>query len=187
MENNCIQMAASGGHAVAYTLNPIFAAVFHQWLHEYCPLKRQLSLACQRNTYLWRTLQIIVQRCQIAVPRWPNDISSVADNVIFKNRTQNIGCVARNAVANILLFNFCEQKLAQHSPITIAIGCNGLTLLIFETKWPNYNSEPNDHQTKTRFVCVGFPMYACGFSGLQRPKWDSSEKMIYFCPSRHVL
>ena len=30
------------------------AALFHQWLHEYCPLKRQLPLACRRNTYLWR-------------------------------------------------------------------------------------------------------------------------------------
>ena len=39
LENNFIQMAASAGHAV-----------FHQWLHEYCPLKRQLSLACRRNT-----------------------------------------------------------------------------------------------------------------------------------------
>ena len=54
MENNFIQMAAS-----AYTIGPIFkhiielcAVVFHQWLHEYCALKRQLSLACWRNTYL---------------------------------------------------------------------------------------------------------------------------------------
>ena len=56
MENNFIQMAASAGHAVAYTIGPIFkhigAAVFHQWFYEYCPLKRHLSLACQRNTYL---------------------------------------------------------------------------------------------------------------------------------------
>ena len=56
MENNFIQMAASAGHAVAYTIGPIFkqlcAAVFPQWLHEYCPLKRQLYLACRPNTYL---------------------------------------------------------------------------------------------------------------------------------------
>ena len=26
--------------------------VFHQWLHEHCPLKRQLYPACRRNTYL---------------------------------------------------------------------------------------------------------------------------------------
>ena len=59
MENNFIQMAASAGHAVAYTIGLIFkhiillcAAVFHQCLHEYCPLKRQLSLAWRRNTYL---------------------------------------------------------------------------------------------------------------------------------------
>ena len=89
------------------------AAVFHQWLYEYCPLKRQMS----------QIGQIIVQRCQLlAAPRWPNDISSAADNAIFKNRAQNIecsfDCVARSAVllkpnvANILLLNFCEQKSA---------------------------------------------------------------------------
>ena len=59
-----------------------------------------------------------------------NDISSVADDAIFKNRAQNIecifGCVARRAVllksnvANILPFNFCEHKFVQHGPITIA-------------------------------------------------------------------
>ena len=36
MENNFITMAASAGHAVVYTIGPIF----HQWLQEYCPLKR---------------------------------------------------------------------------------------------------------------------------------------------------
>ena len=51
-------MAASAGHAVAYTIGPIFkhiidcSAVFLQWLQEYCPLKRQLSPACRRNSYL---------------------------------------------------------------------------------------------------------------------------------------
>ena len=56
-EKNFIQMAASAGHAVVYTIGPIIkhyrlrAAVFHQWLYEYCPLKPQLSLACWRSTY----------------------------------------------------------------------------------------------------------------------------------------
>ena len=43
MENNFIPMAASAGHAVAYAVGLIFkhiidicAAVFHQWLYEYC-------------------------------------------------------------------------------------------------------------------------------------------------------
>ena len=127
-------------------------AVFHQWLQEYI----LESINC-----LWLvgvtlisdgTPQIIVQRCQIPAPRRPNDISSAADNAIFKNRTQNIecsfGCVARIAallksnVANILLFNFCDQKFVQHGPITIAIDCNGLSLLIFEEKWPNYAAGP---------------------------------------------
>ena len=61
MENNFIQMPASAGHLVAYMIGPIFkhiiehiicAGVFHHWLLEYCRLKRQLSLACRRNTYL---------------------------------------------------------------------------------------------------------------------------------------
>ena len=100
----------------------------------------------------WRegTPQIIVQRCQILAPRWSNDISSAADNAIFRTRALNIecsfGCMTHSAVllkpnvANILLFNFSEQKFVQHGPITIAIDCNGLSLLIFEQKWPNYSS-----------------------------------------------
>ena len=46
------------------------------------------------------------------------------------------------SVANILVFNFCEQKFIQHGPITITIDCNGLLLLIFEEKWPNYAAGP---------------------------------------------
>ena len=56
MENNFIDMVVSAAHAAAYTIGPIFKqiidCVFHQWLHEYCPSKRQLSLACRRSTYL---------------------------------------------------------------------------------------------------------------------------------------
>ena len=83
---------------------------------------------------------------------WPNNISSAANNAIFQNRVQNIdcsfGCVVLSAVllqsnvANNLLFNFGEKKLDQHGPITIIIGCNRLSLLIFEEKWPNYACGP---------------------------------------------
>ena len=57
MENNFIQMAASAGHAVAYTIAPIFKHItdcvqLYFTNGKYCPLKRQLSLACRRNTYL---------------------------------------------------------------------------------------------------------------------------------------
>ena len=114
---------------------------------------------------------IILQQCQIAAPRWPNDIISAADNAIFKNRAQNIecsfGCVASSAVflkpnvANIFLFNFCAQKFIQLGPIAIAIDCNGLSLLIFEEKWPNYASSrksvPNSESFWERLlfnVCV---------------------------------
>ena len=78
-----------------------------------------MSPACRRNTYLWRhptNNSSMVLNC-----------SSAADNAIFTNRAQNnecsFGCVA-------LLFNFCEQKFFQHGPVTIAIDCNGLSLLI---------------------------------------------------------
>ena len=103
----------------------------------------------------------------------------------------NIECsfVARSAFllkpndANMLLFNFCEQKFVHRGPITVAIDCNGLFLLIFEEKWPN------PHQTVTRFGCVGFLIYMYGFFVPQmrqfclftyppRSKWASSEKMI---------
>ena len=111
------------------------------------------------------TPQIILQLSQIIAPRWPNDISSTADNAIFKNRAQNIECSfgTRSAVllklniANIILFNFCEQKFVQHYPITIAIDCNGLSLLIFEEKWPNYASGPKSVPNSDSFwVCLLF-------------------------------
>ena len=121
MENNFIQMAASAGHVVAYTNGLIFKYIID------CV---QLYFTNGfMNTVLWSvnclwflavtlifdgTPQIILQRCQIVAPRWPNDIFSAADNAIFKNSVQNIecsfGCVARTAVllkpnvANILLF-----------------------------------------------------------------------------------
>ena len=82
-------------------------------------------------------------------------------NAIFKNRALNIecsfGCVARSAVllklkvANILLFNFYEQKLVQHGPITIAIDSNGLSLLSFKEKWPNYAPGPKSGSNSDSF------------------------------------
>ena len=43
MENNFIQMTASG-RSNFLVRHRLWAAVFHQWLHEYCPLWHQLSL-----------------------------------------------------------------------------------------------------------------------------------------------
>ena len=58
---------------------------------------------------------------------------------LFKRIHNHIRSAEGN-VDNILLFNFCEQKFVQHVPITIAIDCNCLSLLIFEEKWPNCNN-----------------------------------------------
>ena len=64
-------------------------------------------------------------------------------------------------ISNILLFNFCEQKLVQHFPITIAIDCNAFSLLIFAEKRPNYASGPKSAPNSNSFwvrrlfnVCV---------------------------------
>ena len=61
MENNFIQMAASADHAVTYTNGPIFKQIidcvqlyFTNGLTNIVLISRQLSLACRRNTYLWR-------------------------------------------------------------------------------------------------------------------------------------
>ena len=114
------------------------------------------------------------KRCQIAAPRWPKDISFAAENAIFKNTLQNIecsfGCVARSDVllkpnvANILLFNCCGQQFVQHGLLTIAIECNVLFLLILKKNSPIMPLDQNPHQTVTRFGCIGFSMYAYGFS-----------------------
>ena len=95
-------------------------------------------------------------------------------------------------IANILLFNFFEQKFVQHGPMRIALDWNGLFLLIFKEKnGPIMPLNQNLHQTVTRFGCVGFSMHACGFAVPQMrqfclfpyppsSKWASSEKMIFF-------
>ena len=59
--------------------------------------------------------------------------------------------VALSCCNQILLFNFCEQKFVQHGPLTIAIDCNGLYLLIFEDKWPNYASRPKSAPNSDSF------------------------------------
>ena len=59
--------------------------------------------------------------------------------------------VEEKDVGNNLLFNFYKQKFVRHGPITIAIGCNGLFLLIFKEKWPNYASGPKSAPNNDSF------------------------------------
>ena len=139
----------------------------------------------------------------MAVPRWINDISFAADNAIFKNRAQNIECsfgfVARSTilvkpnVANIFLFNFCEQKFVQHGPITITIDCNGLFLLIFEEKWPNYASAPNSDpfRVRTGFLCPKCDNFACLHTRQDQnefhlKRWFFFAKIGIFCKVIHI-
>ena len=110
-----------------------------------------MSLACRCNTYLW-------WHPTNNSPTWPNNSSSAADNVIFRNGAQNIecsfGCMVRCAVllksnvANILLFSFCERKFFQHGPIT-ASPCS-----FSKKNGPIMPLDQNPHQTVTRFGYV---------------------------------
>ena len=96
-------------------------------------------------------------------------------------------------VANILFFNFCEQEFVQHGPITIAIDCNGLYLLILKEKWPNYASGLKSASNSDLFwvrrlfnVCVRI-FCASNMKILlvyipPRSKWTSSENMSFFLP-----
>ena len=115
--------------------------------------------------------QIIIQQCQIAVPKWPNNNSSA-----LIMRSSKTGCKTSSVasavwhvvppllkpnVVNILLFSFCEQRFVQHGSITITIDCNGISLLIFEEKCPNYASGPKSTPKSDSFwvrwffnVCV---------------------------------
>ena len=80
----------------------------------------------------------------------------------MQNIECTFGCVARSAVLlkpnvnNILLFNFCEQKFVEHGLITIAIDCNGLSVLIFKERCSNYafgpKSAPNSDSFWVRWL-----------------------------------
>ena len=150
---------------------------------------------------------ITVQRCQITAPWWRNDISSTADNAIFKNRAQNnecsFGCMARSAVllkpnvVNVLLLYLCEQKFVQHGPTTIAIDCNGPSMLIFEEKWPNYACGPKSAPNSDSFwvrrlfnVCVQvFCAPKCDNFAFLHTRQDQNELHLKrcFCQNRHLL
>ena len=128
-----------------------------------------------------------------------------------KNREQNIecsfSCVARSAVllksnvANILPFNFYEKKkFVQNGPITIAIDCNGLSLLAFSKKnGPIMPSGPKSAPNSDLF-CVRRLLNVCErvfcapnatillvYIAAKIKMSFSFGKMIFFCQNRHLL
>ena len=84
MENNFIQMAASAGHVFFKHIIDCVQLYFTNGFTDIVGVTLIFD----------GTPQIIVQRCQIAVPKWPNDISPAVDNEIFKNRAQNIAALS---------------------------------------------------------------------------------------------
>ena len=59
----------------------------------------------------------------------------------------------------ILLFNFCEHSWTWSTLTVTAFSCS-----FSKKNNPIMPLEQNPHHTVTRFGCVGFSMYACGFS-----------------------
>ena len=100
MENNFIQMASSAGHAVQTTRLDQFLSTLSIVCIYISPMasgilsfKAPIVSGFDGIILIFDGIpQIIVQRCLIAAPRWPNDNSSAADNAIFENRVQNIEC-----------------------------------------------------------------------------------------------
>ena len=77
----------------------------------------------------------------------------------FRKRCKNIdcyvGCVTsgivllKHNVVHVILFNFWKPKFVKYWTVMLAIDRNGISLLIFEEKWPNNatvpKSAPNSH------------------------------------------
>ena len=172
-----VQSSATAGHAVAYTIGPIFKHII-----DCVQLYFTNSINCLRFVSDWR------QRCQIAATKWPNDISSAADNAIFKSRAQNI----ENKCCQYPLLQFLLTIIVQHSSITIAIDCNGLTLFIFEEKWPKSATNSDSFWVRRLFnVCVRF-FYALNATILlvyipAEIEMSFIWKDDFFCQNRHLL
>lgn len=111
--------------------------VFHNWLlHKWCLWLGGLTIIVEG------TPQIIVQRCQI----------TAGDQLIY-DFLKPFG-----NIADILLYNFCEQKICSTWPDKgTATPCSFL-----KKKKANYISGPNPHQT-------GASAFQCMSAGFLRP------------------
>ena len=96
----------------------------------------------------------------------PKDISSAADNEIFKNRAQNIECS----------FGCVEQKFFQHGPIHFQGKVAQLCL------WTKIRTKHWLVLGASAFLCTraGFVRQFCLFTYPPRTKWAPSEKMVFF-------
>ena len=120
-------MTATAGLTVPHSINPIFQYIFD--CLGFNPMNGNFDFVFQGINRLWMvsvTLTLngsplkMVQRHQIATPRWVTDIRISADYSIFENCAEKIdcyvGCVASGPVllkinvVHAILFNFLKQK-----------------------------------------------------------------------------
>lgn len=141
MEHHFIQMAASASLAVRHTVGPIFEYILDGMRPYLINCNADIVLegvnCCWfvRITFVFDgSPQIMVQRCQIAAPRRPNDIRISADDAIIEDSAQKIDrsvrCVTRSGVllepnvVQVFLFKFREQPISNHGAVAVAIDCN---------------------------------------------------------------
>ena len=67
-----------------------------------------------------------------------------------------------------------EAYTSVYTTITIAIDCNGLSLVILEKKWPNYASGPKSALNSDLFLVHRLSIFACGFSVPQTQQFSLS-------------
>ena len=144
MENNFLKMATSAGHAAAYTIGPIFKHIIDCMQLYYTNVFTNIVLESVNCLWLVDVIlvfdgssQIIVQHCEIATPRLLNDISSAADNAIFKNRAQSWNQLLPIASSSIFmkkvlfLYNFYLNYKIAHCWFTSIVFIFSLKLFLF--------------------------------------------------------
>ena len=116
--------------------------------------------------------------------------------LIFEEKWQNYASGPKSApnsnslkpnVANVPLFNFCEQKFIQHGPIA---ACSGLSLFIFEEKWSNYASGPISAPnilvvSAFQYMRAGFLCPKCDYFVCLHTRQDRNDlhlKLFFFLP-----
>ena len=124
---------------------------------------------------------------------WPNDIGSAL--IMWSLKTGRKTTSVASALCHVA--PFCWNQMLPISFPSIIVNKDLFKMARLRSPFSKKNGpitplDQNLHQTLTRFGCIGFSMYTCGFSVLQiqfclftyqaRSKWTSFEKMIFFLP-----
>ena len=169
MENNFIQMVASAGHLVAYTMDPIFKHII-----DCVQLYLTNGFTCS---------------CSLTVTVSSYSFSKKNGPIMPLDKCLRAGFLCPKC-DNFSCLHTCQDQNELHLKRWFFLPISASSASRSQAHFPvlfNYATGQKSHQTVTRFVCVCFSKYACGlmrqfflFTYLPRSKWASSEKMIFF-------